>query len=95
MNRFTPEALREEFKKFCDVSGLNPLRSECIDWWLSQFTAFKERIRAEVEGMKKEPQQVPIPCPEGKIGCAVYHCKTIEPPENKILEDINNLTILQ
>ena len=49
-------------------------------------------LLAEVEGiietMKKPKKQIPIPCQDGLLGCAVYHCKEIEPEENKLLDEI-------
>lgn len=29
----------------------------------------------KLEEMKKKPTRHPVPCPEGIVGCAVYHCE--------------------
>ncbi len=37
--------------------------------------ALLQAMKDKVEGMKKQPVQHQIPCPDGKFGCLVYHCE--------------------
>lgn len=46
-----------------------------------------EEVVKLVEDLKKKPTSHPIPCPEGKIGCLVYHCETKYSPEDLVFNE--------
>lgn len=45
-----------------------------------------ERTKKAVRSLKYPKIQVPTGCPDGNAGCAVYHTKEEEHPDNKIIE---------
>lgn len=48
------EELKQEFYNFCDDNGFNPLRSECIDFWLSKRKEELSKLKEKIEKEKTE-----------------------------------------
>ena len=47
---YTQRRLEEEFNKYCDDNGFNPLRSECTDWWLEEVHQAEQEMLKKVVG---------------------------------------------
>jgi len=42
-----------------------------------KFLYYEDDVKQAVAELKEKSYQVPIQCPEGRIGCLVYHTKTV------------------
>ncbi len=64
MHRFTDTELREEWEKEVDLDDvlqhyIMPNGHKIEEYWLSKFNAYKQSIRAEIEGKGVLVEQVP------------------------------------
>lgn len=87
IERFDESAMSKYYGACFECCDFEKMMSEIKNFIKSELSHQRKLIVEKLERSKKPKIQRPIPCPEGRIGCLVYHCEEIEPQENNIISD--------